>query len=188
MLTRHHSFGGTDLLGARHHHDWHCHTNRIRRNGRNGRSIACLAKKSQHPQSKGIGAGSLSKHHAHYRHGGFYSDWLYLFFCGFQGVDGGRWVEDLFSSLPGGWVGFLIVVNLFVFFLAFFLDFFEIAFIVVPMLAPVAVKLLSPVLLESMNNNPQAAASAALVWFGVMLCVNMQPHLCIRPLALPCST
>jgi TRAP-type C4-dicarboxylate transport system permease large subunit len=42
------------------------------------------------------------------------------------------------------------------------------------MLAPVAVKLLSPVLLESMNGNPQAAASAALVWFGVMLCVNMQ--------------
>ena len=92
----------------------------------------------------------------------------------FQGVDGGFWVENLFSNLPGGWVGFLIVVNLFVFFLAFFLDFFEIAFIVVPMLAPVAVKLLSPVLLESMNGNPQAAASAALVWFGIMLCVNMQ--------------
>lgn len=92
----------------------------------------------------------------------------------FQGVDGGHWVETLFSNLPGGWIGFLIVVNLFVFFLAFFLDFFEIAFIVVPMLAPVAVKLLSPVLLESMNGNPQAAASAALVWFGVMLCVNMQ--------------
>jgi len=92
----------------------------------------------------------------------------------FQGVDGGQWVETLFSHLPGGWIGFLIVVNLFVFFLAFFLDFFEIAFIVVPMLAPVAVKLLSPVLLDSMNGNPQAAASAALVWFGVMLCVNMQ--------------
>jgi hypothetical protein len=92
----------------------------------------------------------------------------------FQGVDGGLWVENLFSGLPGGWVGFLIVVNLFVFFLAFFLDFFEIAFIIVPMLAPVAVKLLSPVLLDSMNGNPQAAASAALVWFGVMLCVNMQ--------------
>jgi tripartite ATP-independent transporter DctM subunit len=79
----------------------------------------------------------------------------------FQGVDGGHWVEELFSNLPGGWGGF-------------FLDFFEIAFIVVPMLAPVAVKLLSPVLLASMNGNPQAAASAALVWFGVMLCVNMQ--------------
>jgi tripartite ATP-independent transporter DctM subunit len=92
----------------------------------------------------------------------------------FQGVDGGHWVEALFTDLPGGWVGFLIIVNLFVFFLAFFLDFFEIAFIVVPLLAPVAVKLLSPVLLDLMNGNPQAAASAALVWFGVMLCVNMQ--------------
>ena len=92
----------------------------------------------------------------------------------FQGVDGGHWVEELFSSLPGGWIGFLVAVNLFVFFLAFFLDFFEIVFIVVPLLAPVAVKLLAPVLLASMNGNPQAAASAALVWFGVMLCVNMQ--------------
>lgn len=92
----------------------------------------------------------------------------------FQGVDGGQWVEALFSDLPGGWVGFVVAVNVFVFFLAFFLDFFEIAFIIVPLLAPVAVKLLSPVLLASMNGNPQAAASAALVWFGVMLCVNMQ--------------
>jgi tripartite ATP-independent transporter DctM subunit len=91
----------------------------------------------------------------------------------FMGVDGGVWVERLFTSLPGGWIGFLIVVNLFIFFLAFFLDFFEIAFIVVPMIAPVAQKVLTPVLLESMGS-PEAAASAALVWFGVMLCVNMQ--------------
>jgi predicted histidine transporter YuiF (NhaC family) len=54
-------------------------------------------------------------------------------------------------------VGFLIVVNVFVFFLAFFLDFFEIAFIIVPLLAPVADKL-----------------GINLVWFGVLLCVNMQ--------------
>jgi len=92
----------------------------------------------------------------------------------FQGVDGGAWVEHLFTSLPGGWIGFLIVVNLFIFFLAFFLDFFEIAFIVVPMLAPVAVKVLAPVVADSMGGNPEAAATAALVWFGVMLCVNMQ--------------
>lgn len=75
----------------------------------------------------------------------------------FQGVDGNRWIEHLLSNLPGGPVGFLIVVNLFVFFLAFFLDFFEIAFIVVPLLAPVAQKL-----------------GIDLVWFGVLLCVNMQ--------------
>jgi len=91
----------------------------------------------------------------------------------FQGVDGGMWVEHLFTGIPGGWIGFLLVVNLFVFFLAFFLDFFEIAFIVVPMLAPVAQKILAPEL-EPMMGSPEAAASAALVWFGVMLCVNMQ--------------
>jgi hypothetical protein len=75
----------------------------------------------------------------------------------FQGVDGAKWVEHLLTGLPGGQVGFLIVVNIFVFFLAFFLDFFEIAFIIVPMLAPVADKL-----------------GIDLVWFGVLLCVNLQ--------------
>jgi TRAP-type mannitol/chloroaromatic compound transport system permease large subunit len=82
----------------------------------------------------------------------------------FQGVDGGRWVEHLLTSLPGGAWGFLLFVNLFVFFLAFFLDFFEIAFILVPMLAPVAQKVLEPVV----------GADAALIWFGVILCVNLQ--------------
>ncbi len=82
----------------------------------------------------------------------------------FQGVDGNKWVEHLMSSLPGGVWGFLIVVNLFVFFLAFFLDFFEIAFIIIPMLAPVAQKILTPVV----------GADAALIWFGVMICVNVQ--------------
>jgi len=75
----------------------------------------------------------------------------------FQGVDGGIWIEHLLSGLPGGQLGFLIVVNIFIFFLAFFLDFFEIAFIIIPFLAPVAAKL-----------------GIDLVWFGVMICVNMQ--------------
>ncbi|MEZ0302462.1 MAG: TRAP transporter large permease subunit [Hyphomicrobiaceae bacterium] len=75
----------------------------------------------------------------------------------FQGVNGGEWIEDMLADLPGGVVGFLIVVNLFVFFIAFFLDFFEIAFIIVPLLAPVA-----------------AALGIDLIWFGVLLCVNMQ--------------
>ena len=75
----------------------------------------------------------------------------------FQGVDGGRWIEHLLTSLPGGQTGFLIFVNVFVFLLAFFLDFFEIAFIVIPLLAPVAAKL-----------------DINLVWFGVLICVNMQ--------------
>jgi len=82
----------------------------------------------------------------------------------FQGVDGNRWVEHMMSNLPGGVWGFLVVVNLFVFFLAFFLDFFEIAFIIIPMLAPVAQKILEPVV----------GHDAALIWFGVMICVNVQ--------------
>lgn len=75
----------------------------------------------------------------------------------FQGVEGGAWIEHQLSHLPGGQVGFLIAVNVFIFFLAFFLDFFEIAFIILPLLAPVAHKM-----------------GIDLVWFGVMLCVNMQ--------------
>ncbi len=92
----------------------------------------------------------------------------------FQGVDGGHWVEGLFTDLPGGWIGFMLVVNLFVFFLAFFLDFFEIAFILVPLLAPVAQKILTPVLLSAMDGNQQAAATSALIWFGITLSVNIQ--------------
>lgn len=75
----------------------------------------------------------------------------------FQGVDGGLWIEHMLSHLPGGQTGFLIFTNIFVFFLAFFLDFFEIVFIVVPLLGPVAAKL-----------------DINLVWFGVLLCVNLQ--------------
>ncbi|WP_418320832.1 TRAP transporter large permease [Piscinibacter sakaiensis] len=80
-----------------------------------------------------------------------------LFSLVFQGVDGHIWIEHMLTSLPGGQIGFLIVVNIFIFILAFFLDFFEIAFIILPLLAPVADKL-----------------GIDLVWFGVMLCVNMQ--------------
>ena len=82
----------------------------------------------------------------------------------FLGVSGGVWLEHMLTSLPGGVWGFLIFINLFIFFLAFFLDFFEIAFIILPMVAPIAQKMLAPVV----------GADAALIWFGVMLCVNMQ--------------
>jgi GntP family gluconate:H+ symporter len=75
----------------------------------------------------------------------------------FQGVDGQKWVEHLLTGLPGGQVGFLIVVNVLIFFLAFFLDFFELSFIVVPLIGPVADKL-----------------GIDLIWFGVLLGVNMQ--------------
>jgi len=75
----------------------------------------------------------------------------------FRAVNGDLWVEHLLTSLPGGETGFLIVVNVMVFLLAFFLDFFELSFIIVPLLAPVADKL-----------------GIDLVWFGVLLAVNMQ--------------
>ncbi len=75
----------------------------------------------------------------------------------FRLLQGDLWVEALLTGLPGGRLGFLIVVNLLVFVLAFFLDFFEIAFIIVPLLAPVALKL-----------------GIDLVWFGVLLGINMQ--------------
>jgi TRAP-type mannitol/chloroaromatic compound transport system permease large subunit len=80
-----------------------------------------------------------------------------MFSLVFQGVDGGLWIEHMLTGLPGGQTGFLIVVNIFIFFLAFFLDFFEIAFIILPMLGPVADKM-----------------GIDLIWFGVLLCVNMQ--------------
>jgi TRAP-type mannitol/chloroaromatic compound transport system permease large subunit len=80
-----------------------------------------------------------------------------VFSLTFYGVDGNLWVEHLLLNLPGGQLGFLIVVNLLVFVLAFFLDFFELAFIVIPLLGPVAEKL-----------------GIDLIWFGVLLAVNMQ--------------
>ena len=80
-----------------------------------------------------------------------------VFSLAFQGVDGPKWVEHLLTGLPGGQLGFLIVVNILIFVLAFFLDFFELAFIIIPLVAPVADKL-----------------GIDLVWFGVLIAVNMQ--------------
>uniref|UniRef100_Q07Q58 TRAP C4-dicarboxylate transport system permease DctM subunit n=1 Tax=Rhodopseudomonas palustris (strain BisA53) TaxID=316055 RepID=Q07Q58_RHOP5 len=80
-----------------------------------------------------------------------------VFSLTFYGVNGHRWVEELLVGLPGGQIGFLIFVNAFVFVLAFFLDFFELAFIVIPLLGPAAEKL-----------------GIDLIWFGVMMAVNMQ--------------
>jgi TRAP-type mannitol/chloroaromatic compound transport system permease large subunit len=80
-----------------------------------------------------------------------------VFSLTFYGVDGHLWVEHLLTGLPGGQLGFLIIVSIMVFLLAFFLDFFELAFIIVPLLAPAAEKL-----------------GIDLIWFGVILGVNMQ--------------
>ena len=80
-----------------------------------------------------------------------------VFSLTFYAVNGHVWVEHLLSGLPGGQLGFLIVVNILIFFLAFFLDFFELSFIVIPLVGPVADKL-----------------GIDLIWFGVLLGVNMQ--------------
>lgn len=80
-----------------------------------------------------------------------------VFSLTFYGVDGHIWVEHLLVDLPGGKYGFLITVNILVFVLAFFLDYFELSFIIVPLLGPVAEKL-----------------GIDLIWFGVLLAVNMQ--------------
>ena len=80
-----------------------------------------------------------------------------VFSLTFYGVDGHKWVEELLTQLPGGQTGFLIAVNILVFVLAFFLDYFELAFIIVPLLGPAADKL-----------------GIDLIWFGVLLGVNMQ--------------
>jgi TRAP-type mannitol/chloroaromatic compound transport system permease large subunit len=80
-----------------------------------------------------------------------------VFSLTFYGVSGHVWVESLLTSLPGGQIGFLLFVNAFVFVLAFFLDYFELAFIVIPLLGPAAEHL-----------------GIDLIWFGVILGVNMQ--------------
>lgn len=80
-----------------------------------------------------------------------------IFSLSFRGINGDLWVESLLIDLPGGEMGFLIAVSLLTFFLAFFLDFFELAFIIVPLLGPVADKM-----------------GIDLIWFGVLLAVNMQ--------------
>ncbi|HUO88636.1 MAG TPA: TRAP transporter large permease subunit, partial [Rhizomicrobium sp.] len=80
-----------------------------------------------------------------------------VFSLTFYGVSGHIWVENMLVSLPGGQIGFLLFVNAFVFVLAFFLDFFELSFIIIPLIGPVADKL-----------------GVDLIWFGVLLAVNMQ--------------
>ncbi len=94
----------------------------------------------------------------------------------FRGLYGDIWVSDMLMNLPGGWVGFLVVVNLLIFILGFFIDFFEIAFIIIPLVAGPAATLLSPLF-------PNAAEPArlALVWFGIMIGMNLQTSFLTPP-------
>jgi tripartite ATP-independent transporter DctM subunit len=93
----------------------------------------------------------------------------------FNAADGHIWVEHLFTDMPGGALGFLIVVNLLVFILGCFIDFFEIAFIVIPMLAPVAEKILPSMF------PPGTPIDAIMIWFGVVLAMNLQTSFLTPP-------
>jgi TRAP-type mannitol/chloroaromatic compound transport system permease large subunit len=87
-----------------------------------------------------------------------------VFSLTFQAVDGPEWVESLFAGLPGGATGFLVFVTALVFVLGFFLDFFEIAFVLLPLLAPIAAKM-----------------GIDLVWFGVLVGINLQTSFMTPP-------
>jgi len=91
----------------------------------------------------------------------------------FRGLDGGIWIEDLLINLPGGVIGFLILANLSIFILGFFIDFFEIAFIIIPLMVVPAAHLLSPML--------GVPETTALVWFGVMVGMNLQTSFLTPP-------
>ncbi len=93
----------------------------------------------------------------------------------FNAADGHIWVEHLFKNMPGGALGFLIVVNVLVFILGCFIDFFEIAFIVIPMLAPVAEKIL-PELFPA-----GTPIDGIMVWFGVVIAMNLQTSFLTPP-------
>ena len=82
----------------------------------------------------------------------------------FRGAYGDIWIEELLTNLPGGPIGFLVAANLTVFILGFFIDFFEITFIIVPLLVPAA-----------------ALLGFDLVWFAVMIAVNMQTSFLTPP-------
>ena len=103
-----------------------------------------------------------------------------VFSLTFYGVNGHVWVEEMLSSLPGGLYGFLIIVNIAVFLLAFFLDFFELAFIVIPLLKPAVEKIFTTdptalALAAQFNlTTPEDIAKTMIIWFGVMMGVNMQ--------------
>ena len=92
----------------------------------------------------------------------------------FNAADGHIWVEHLFDKMPGGGWGFLIIVNILVFILGMFIDFFEIAFIVIPLLAPVAEKILPGLI-------PGMTPDAAMIWFGVIIAMNLQTSFLTPP-------
>lgn len=82
----------------------------------------------------------------------------------FRGLDGDTWIAETLAGLPGGWIGFLLVVNLAVFLLGFFIDFFEIAFIIVPLIVL-----------------PAQLLGIDLTWLGIILAINLQTSFLTPP-------
>ena len=148
------SLARAHLPRARHHLHGACDTDRSRRDGRGRRNRARLVLRHAHlaPAHQGMATTMRITAMVVYILIG-----ARVFSLVFQGVGGKEWIEHLLISLPGGQVGFLVFVNIFIFIVAFFLDFFEIAFIIIPLLAPAADKL-----------------GIDLIWFGVLICANIQ--------------
>jgi len=94
----------------------------------------------------------------------------------FRGLYGDIWVEDLLLNLPGAEVGFLVTVNLIIFILGFFIDFFEIAFIIIPLVVSPAATLLAPMFPDAVE-----PVRLALVWFGIMIGMNLQTSFLTPP-------
>jgi tripartite ATP-independent transporter DctM subunit len=97
--------------------------------------------------------------------------WLLIgstaFILVFRGLDGDLWVESFLTNLPGGRIGMLVIANLVIFVLGFFIDFFEIAFIILPLLAPAARAL--------------GIEGDGMIWFAVMIAMNLQTSFLTPP-------
>ncbi len=87
-----------------------------------------------------------------------------LFTLVFRGLEGDLWISRILSNLPGGSLGFLLVVNIVVFVLGFFIDFFEIAFIIVPLVVV-----------------PAELLGIDLTWLGIVLALNIQTSFLTPP-------
>lgn len=87
-----------------------------------------------------------------------------LFALVFRGVEGDLWIQNIFTMLPGGKLGFIIAANLLIFFLGFFIDFFEITFIIIPLIVPAA-----------------RAMGIDLVWLSILIALNLQTSFLTPP-------
>ncbi|WP_438862934.1 TRAP transporter large permease [Neptunicella sp.] len=87
-----------------------------------------------------------------------------LFSLVFRGFGGEQVIEDIFANLPGGKFAAILLVMVVIFLLGFILDFIEITFVVVPLVAPV---------LLAMDIDP--------IWLGIMIAINLQTSFLTPP-------